>query len=96
MSSMSARHREMLEYLFDMQGGYLLRFTNDSFRRFMILHADIDVYNATGYDEEPSKAKKFRYFLSNEPDALVGQIILELLQMRSAHIERMRLEALGR
>lgn len=92
MSSMSARHREMLEYLFDMQGGYLLRFTNDSFRRFMILHADIDVYNASGYDEEPSKAKKFRYFLSNEPDALVGQIILELLQMRSAHIERMRLE----
>ena len=92
MSSMSARHREMLEYLFDMQGGYLLRFTNDSFRKFMILHADIDVYNASGYAEESSKAKKFRYFLSNEPDALVGQIILELLQMRSDHIERLRLE----
>ena len=58
MSSMSARHREMLEYLFVMQDGYLLGFTNDSFRRFMILHADIDVYNASGYDEEPSKAKK--------------------------------------
>lgn len=43
MSLMSARHREMLEYLFDMQGGYLLRFTNDSFRRFMILHADIEI-----------------------------------------------------
>lgn len=92
MSSMLARHREMLEYLFEMQGGYLLRFTNDSFRRFMILHADIDVYNAPGYNEESSKAKKFRYFLSNESDALVGQIILELLQMRSDHIERLQLE----
>lgn len=75
MSSISVRHREMLECLFDMQGGYLLRFTNDSFRRFMILHADIDVYSASGYDEESSKAKKFRYFLSNEPDALVGQMV---------------------
>ena len=60
MSSMLARHREMLEYLFEMQGGYLLRFTNDSFRRFMILHADIDVYNAPGYNEESSGGKSAR------------------------------------
>lgn len=58
MSSLSARYREMLEYLFDMQEGYLLRFSNDSFNRFMILHADIDVYNAPGYIDEPSKVSR--------------------------------------
>lgn len=92
MSSMSDRHREMLECLFNMQDGYLLRFTNDSFKQFMILNADIDVYNATGYNGESSKAKKFRYFLSNEPDALVGQIVLKLLQMRNDHMKGLRLE----
>lgn len=92
MSSMSARHKEMLEYLFNMQGGYLLRFTNDGFKSFMILHADIDVYDAQGYKEVSSKAKKFRYFLSNEPDALVGRVILDLLQVRNGYIERIRLD----
>ena len=92
MSSMSARHKEMLEYLFNMQGGYLPRFTNDGFKSFMILHADIDVYDAQGYKEVSSKAKKFRYFLSNEPDALVGRVILDLLQVRNGYIERIRLD----
>lgn len=91
MSSMSARHSAMVENLFDMQNGNLLKFTNNSFKNFMILQANIDVYNAPGYDEESSKAKKFKYFLSNEPDALVGQIILKLLQMRKEHIEHLRL-----
>ena len=92
VSSLSARYREMLEYLFEMQKGYLLRFSNDSFNRFMILHAYIDVYNAPGYIDEPSKAKKFRYFLSNESDALVGKIILELLQIRNDQIEHLLLD----
>lgn len=92
VSSLSARYREMLECLFDMQKGYLLKFTNDTFKSFMILHAGIDVYNTPGYIDEPSKAKKFRYFLSNESDSLVGHIILELLQMRNDYIARLRLE----
>ncbi len=91
MSSLSARHREMLEILFEMQDGHLLKFTNHTFKQYMILHANIDVYNASGYKEEPSKAKKFRYFLSNEPDALVGQIILDILQIRDKYMERLRL-----
>ena len=95
MSSLSARHREMLEYLFDMQNGYLLGFTNDTFKNFMIQYADIDVYNMQGYNEESSKAKKFRHFLSKESDALVGQIILNLLQIRNDQIECLRLENEG-
>jgi len=63
MSSLLARHREMLKYLFNMQNGYLLKFTNDKFRSFMILQANIDVYNEPGYDEESSKAKNSDTFL---------------------------------
>ena len=92
VSSLSVRHREMLEYVFDMQEGFLLSFTNDRFKRFMILNANIDVYAEPGYIDEPSKAKKFRYFLSNEPDMLVGEIVLKLLQIRNDQIEHLRLE----
>lgn len=46
MSSILPRHKEILEDLFEMRDGYLLRFTNDTFRWFMILNANIDVYCA--------------------------------------------------
>ena len=92
MSSILARHKEMLEDLFKMRNGNLLGFTNNTFKGFMILHADIDVYTAPGYIKKASKAKKFRYFLENEPDILVGQIILKLLQIRNESIERSRIE----
>ena len=66
MSSMLARHREMLEDLFEMRGGFFLDFDNSAFKRYMILNANIDVYTAPGYVDESSKAKKFRYFVSNQ------------------------------
>ena len=73
MSSISERHKEMIECLFDMQRGYFFGFSNRTFRSFMLLNADIDVYEATGYVSEGSKANKFRYFLASEPDELVGE-----------------------
>lgn len=88
MSSLSARHREMLEDLFDMRGGYFLDFNNNTFKGYMILNAGIDVYSAPGYIGESSKAKKFRYFVSNESDDLVGGVILDLLHHRSDNIVR--------
>ena len=90
MSSMLARHREMLEDLFEMRGGFFLDFDNSAFKRYMILNANIDVYTAPGYVDESSKAKKFRYFVSNEPDELVGRVILDLLHCRSDNIIRRR------
>lgn len=92
MSSISERHKEMIECLFDMQRGYFFGFSNRTFRSFMLLNADIDVYEATGYVSEGSKANKFRYFLASEPDELVGRILLRLLKTRDESIERRRNE----
>ena len=36
MSSMLARHREMLEDLFEMRGGFFLDFDNSAFKRYMM------------------------------------------------------------
>lgn len=90
MSSISERHKEMIECLFDMHRGYFFGFSNRTFRSFMLLNTDIDVYEATGYVSEASKANKFRYFLASEPDELVGRILLKLLQTRDESIARRR------
>lgn len=90
MSNLPPRYQAMLEKLFNMQEGYLLGFTNESFKNFMLLSAGIDVYTAPGYKDESSKAKKFRFFLRNETDALVGKIILELLPMRIDYIKQLQ------
>lgn len=92
MSSLTERHKAMLEKLFSMEEGYLLKFSDTTFRNFMLLHANIDVYAEEGYIQESSKAKKFRYFLNIEPDEIVGSILLELLDLRNVYIEDLRLE----
>lgn len=89
MSSLSRYYRAMLEDLFCMREGHLLNFSNTTFRDFMLLHANIDVYVELGYKDEPSKAKKFKYFVKHESDTLVGKIILELLKMRNNQVQKL-------
>lgn len=86
MSSLSARHKNMLEYLFEMQSGYLLNFSSRKLHGFMLDYTGIDINESPGYINEPSKAKKFRYFISHEPDSVVGKVILELLKIRKDEI----------
>ena len=59
MSSLSALDKAKLEDVFEMQGGYVGNYNNQSFRNLIIRTSGIDVY--TGDYENgwyPSKAKK--------------------------------------
>lgn len=72
----------MMERLFDMESGYVLDFSNNTFRAFMAVLTDIDVYQEPGYIEESSKAKKLRRFWNNEEDSIIGKVVLALLEIR--------------
>lgn len=90
VSSISNKHKAMIEYLFDMQGGFFFGFTNRTFQSFMLLNADVDVYDAPEYMGVESKANKFRKFLEIGSDETVGKVLLALLQTRDESIDRQR------
>lgn len=91
MSGLSEKHKAMIEYLFEMDTGYVLGFSgNRDFKDWMLLEAGVDVEKGEGYSEESSKAKKFRYFIANEPDFVVGKVLLDMLDKRKVIVEQRR------
>lgn len=78
----------MMEQLFEMENGYVLNFTNNTFRKFMAEYTEIDIYLEPGYKEESSKAKKLRRFWEHEKDPIIGKVILGLLNIREEIIAR--------
>ncbi len=88
MSKLTFKHKAIMEQLFEMESGYVLGFSNNTFRTFMAEQTDIDVYLEPGYIEESSKAKKLRRFWNNEEDSIVGKVILGLLEIREESISR--------
>lgn len=79
MSSLSPADRVRFERLFDMNGGYVLNFSNASFGAFVAEVCNIDVYDDTFGAAGQSKANKLRYFWQNEDDATVGKLLLEMV-----------------
>lgn len=70
---------ESMEDLFNMRGGYVINFTNKTFREFVKGTIGIDVYNDEVYIEYPSKAKKLRHVFEIEPITKVNKLINSLL-----------------
>jgi hypothetical protein len=80
MSSLKTTEKKILEKLFNMEGGYVLTFTDKSFEKFFK-----DDFGISPYDEmydldfpSKSKANRLRGIWSVEDDAKVGGIILAL------------------
>lgn len=65
-----------LEKLFDMSGGYVLDFNNDSFIQFVETCLSFDPYSRY----EGSKAKILRQIWRSEPDVSVAKLNLELIE----------------
>lgn len=79
MADLSYRNKQDLESLFEMGEGYVMDFSNKTFARFIRDIINIDIYHDTGYTEYCSKAKKLRQIWSNEPNSVVGTLLVELL-----------------
>lgn len=81
MSSLKAVEKRIFEDLFGMASGYVLDFSNNTFAEFFRETTNIDIY-ASKYDfNGDSKAKRLRAFWETEPDALVGKVLAELLEV---------------
>jgi hypothetical protein len=80
MANLSVWEKVKFENLFDMRDGYVLDFSNASFRRFIIDAVGVDIYQDRYNYSSGSKANRLRAFFEKENDVLVGKLLLKLLE----------------
>ncbi len=78
MSDLTYREEKFLEEYFGMSSGYVLDFSNQSFREFIDKTVNIDIYDNNKY-KSGSKAKRLRKFWKDEPNNIVGILIFSLV-----------------
>lgn len=78
MSSLTDIEKRYLEKLLNMQGGFVLDYSDPRFGEFFNRHG-VDIHGAKYQTQGTSKAKKMRAFWEREPDALVGNVLSEML-----------------
>lgn len=88
MSSLKAVEKKLFEELFEMESGYVLDFTNNEFAEFFRESAKVDIYAPKYSINGDSKAKRLRAFWEIEPDALVGKVLTELLEVSQFNASR--------
>lgn len=81
MSKLKETEKLILEKLFDMQGGYVLDFSNAKFQQFIFNTFNVDIYSSKYSIYGDSKAKRLRAFWDLESNQTVGKLIVELLEV---------------
>lgn len=78
MSSLTDLEKRYFENLLGMANGYVLDYTDQTFAEFFNRHR-IQIHGTKYQSYGSSKAKKLRSFWEQEPDAVVGKVLAELL-----------------
>jgi len=81
MSSLKTIEKNKIEKLFEMGGGYVLNFSNNSFSQFFRDNVNIDIDDTKYLFIGSSKANRMRAFLELESDELVGKALIEMLEL---------------
>lgn len=79
MSSLKMAERRLLEKHFQMEHGFVLDFSNPTFGEFVSEAVGRDIHSEQYMAYGSSKANKLRAFWKEEPDLIVGQLILALV-----------------
>ncbi|HRQ22789.1 MAG TPA: hypothetical protein PLF42_05085 [Anaerolineales bacterium] len=79
MSDLSSIERLKFEALFDMESGYVLDFSNNTFSAFTIENVGIDIFDSKYEYGSSSKANRLRKFWLEEPNEVVGRLLAALL-----------------
>lgn len=79
MATISQIDKMKLETLFDMKGGYVCDFSNNSLQRFINNSISKDIYDSKYDVYGTSKANRLRAFWEIESDNIVGKLIEEML-----------------
>lgn len=83
---------KLLDEIFEMQGGYVLDFSNQTFSNFFEDEFGIDIYNDLYSEGGTSKAKRLRFFLRRAPADSIVNILLALWHYKESIIRRNKLE----
>lgn len=78
MSSLTDIDKRYLEKLLEMQGGYVLDYSDATYGEFFNRH-NVDIHSTRYRTYGTSKAKKMRAFWEQEDDALVSIVLTEML-----------------
>lgn len=78
MSSLTDLEKRYFENLLGMASGYVLDYTDQTFAEFFNRYR-VQIHSAKYQIYGSSKAKKLRSFWEQEPDAVVGKVLAELL-----------------
>ena len=81
MSSLTALEKRTFEQLFDMGSGYVLGFSNRTFREFILDTVSRDIDDGTYDYMSGSKANRLRAFWTKEPDHVVARLLESLLEL---------------
>ncbi len=81
MAKLKETEKLILEKLFDMQGGYVLEFSNSKFQQFIYNTFKINIYSSKYSVHGDSKAKRLRTFWDLENDNTIGRLINELIEV---------------
>lgn len=80
MSDLSSIDKVKLEKMFEMEGGYVLDFSNITFREFIIDNTNIDISDGKYDYASGSKANRLKAFWAKEANYIVGKLISALLE----------------
>jgi hypothetical protein len=83
---------KLLDDIFEMQGGYVLDFSNQTFSDFFEDEFGIDINNDRYLERGTSKAKILRFYLRQEPAESVVKILLALWEYKESIILRNKLD----
>lgn len=84
MSTLTEVDKRYLEKILGMEGGYLLDYNDITFGQFFNRHG-VDIHGTKYQTYGTSKANKMRAFWESEPDALVGKVLSEMLDVYEAN-----------
>lgn len=93
MSALSIADRHNLEKHFGMSGGYVLNFSDRTFRDFVFEVVGLDIHDEKYTAAGTSKANKLRTFWKVESDHVAGMLILALIDYDASHNAEQDVEA---
>lgn len=80
MSDLTSIEKLKLEKLLEMGGGYVLDFSNATFKEFILENSKIDIYDERYNYHSGSKANRLRAFWKIESNSVVGNLLASLLE----------------
>ena len=84
MSDLNGLQKHKLEKALRMSNGYVLDFSNSGLQTFVFDSTGLDILDEKYYNKSSSnsKANKLRSFWEQEPNNIVGKLLVDLLEYR--------------